>query len=444
MSESAPAGVLCVFAKAPQVGAVKTRLGAGVGAGRAAELARAFLVDSWAMAQGVEAEAVLVLSGEAPLPQLDPMPAIWPQGEGDLGERLERAFQRALRDAPWALAIGTDSPSLPRHFLERAVESLRDGADSIVGPCDDGGYWCLGLSRCPDGLLADLRWSTDETGALTLERLRQRGFSPVLGDRWYDVDEPADLERLAGDLGDHRAPHTRRALEPTLGVVMPTWNEAARIGRRLDELNALGAIDTIVVVDAGSADGTASIAREHPLVTHGTARVIEAPRGRASQMNAGARETSADVLVFLHADCTLPGDSAYWIRRTLSDPEVVAGAFRTWTRDDHDRVMPWLHLADIRSRYADVPYGDQAVFVRRRAFERIGGFRDIPLMEDIELGRRLREEGKVVTVPKSVRVSGRRFVAHPVRDTLIVNLYPMLYAAGVETGTLARWYQAIR
>jgi glycosyltransferase involved in cell wall biosynthesis len=163
-------------------------------------------------------------------------------------------------------------------------------------------------------------------------------------------------------------------------------------------------ISEIIVADGGSRDASLEIARRYPEV-----RWLDAPRGRGPQQNAGARAASGEVLLFLHADVRLPEDAAAHIRRALADQRVVAGAFRTWTvRDEVDARsersrMPGalLHLADLRSRYTGLPYGDQAIFVRREAFDTIGGFPEQPLFEDLELSRRLRRIGEIRTVPRA-------------------------------------------
>ena len=222
-----------------------------------------------------------------------------------------------------------------------------------------------------------------------------------------------------------------------LSVVLPVLDEAARLGRCLATLRAMPGIDEIVVVDGGSRDGSAEIARAVPGV-----RVVAAPRGRGTQLNAGARAALGDVLLFLHADTTPPRDTAAWVARALADPGVVAGAFRirTVADDGPNWLGPLLRLADLRSRWSRLPYGDQAVFVRRAAFARVGGFPDQPLMEDIELARRLRRVGRIRTVPAVVEVSGRRFLARPVRTVLALRLLPLLYRLGVPPARLARLY----
>ena len=157
----------------------------------------------------------------------------------------------------------------------------------------------------------------------------------------------------------------------TISVIVPVLDEEARLGRRLAELAATPGLGEVLVVDGGSADSTVAIAH-----TFSGVRLLSAARGRARQMNAGAAAAVGDVFLFLHADVSLPRDAAAWIVRTLADPRVVAGAFRTWTVPDGapSRLGPLLRLADIRSRVARFPYGDQAIFVRRDAFARAGGF----------------------------------------------------------------------
>jgi rSAM/selenodomain-associated transferase 2 len=226
-----------------------------------------------------------------------------------------------------------------------------------------------------------------------------------------------------------------------LAVVVPVLDEAARIGTRLTELWGLDGVREIVVVDGGSRDRTVEIARSVPGV-----RVIDALRGRGAQLNAGARATTADVLLFLHADAELPPDAMHWIAVALGDPGVVAGAFRIRTVADAGRnwLGPLLRLADLRSRVTRLPYGDQAVFVRRSAFERVGGFPEQPLFEDVELARRLWRIGRIRTVPAEVRISGRRFLQRPLRSLIAMHGFPTLYRLGVPVETLARWYGAPR
>lgn len=247
--------------------------------------------------------------------------------------------------------------------------------------------------------------------------------------------EPSTRVIAVAPSGEHLA--SRMAQACPLSVVIPVLDEEERIGRRLEELGATPGIAEVIVVDGGSADRTVEVARGFRHV-----RVLVAPRGRATQMNAGARGSTGEVLLFQHADVSLPRDAAAQVAKALEVPGVVAGAFRTWTVCEGRRswLGPLLHLADLRSLYTGHPYGDQAIFVRREAFFRVGCFPEQPLLEDLELARRLRGEGRMVTVPARVTVSGRRFLARPIASTAAVWLFPLLYRLGVAPRVLAGLY----
>ena len=237
----------------------------------------------------------------------------------------------------------------------------------------------------------------------------------------------------------------------TISLIVPTFRERRRIGAQLTHLAKLEGVFEVIVVDGASDDGTlAEVERHVPGYAH-TLIPLSGPRGRALQMNRGASHARGDVLWFVHADTEPPPDAIRWVTDTLSDATVAAGAFRThtvvdqvvshwWQRCAHH----WLRLADLRSRYTHLPYGDQAIFLKRRTFERLGGFRSIPLMEDLDLSLRLARVGRIRTVPVSVRVSGRRFLEHPLRDTLLVNVLPLLFRSGVSPERLASLYRDVR
>jgi len=238
----------------------------------------------------------------------------------------------------------------------------------------------------------------------------------------------------AGESSDRR--------KPRVSVIVPILDEERILPQALRRLGELRGVDEVIVVDGGSRDRGPEIAATWAGVT-----LLRAERGRSLQANAGARRAIGEVLLFLHVDVALPADAIAWVNWALRDAAVVAGAFRTWTEADGETRPFWaplLHLADMRSRYSGLPYGDQAIFVRAEVFHAVGGFPEVPLMEDLELSRRLRRAGQIVTVPASVRVSGRRFVARPIFYLFVVNLFPLLYRLGVSAATLSKVYGHIR
>ena len=434
-----------VMAKAPVAGRVKTRLVPVLGAEGAARLARALLEDGLQTLTRLP-WAKLRIAADEPEAFTDFGLPVEDQGTGPLGERLERVLQRALRDGPAALAVGTDAPGLPLELLERARSAL-DRADAVFVPADDGGFVALGLRRCPPGLLADLPWSCEGTLEATEARLRKHGFRVARTRGWFDIDGPADLARLRVEraLGGVRSPAVELLLDhsphaPWLSVVMPVLDEESRLPEALRRLGKVAGVDEILVVDGGSRDRSRAIAESEG------ARVVVAPKGRGPQMNAGAAVARGEALCFLHADVSLPPDAVRQIARALSRPSVVATAFRTLTVDDggDSRWRPWLRVADLRSHAARLPYGDQAVCVRRSVFERIEGFPVQPLFEDVEMARRLQRVGRIARLPGYVQVSGRRFVQRPFRTVALWNVLPTLYRLGLPPSLLERLYGRVR
>jgi rSAM/selenodomain-associated transferase 2 len=224
---------------------------------------------------------------------------------------------------------------------------------------------------------------------------------------------------------------------PAVSVVVPTLNEAAVLARTLEALPT--GFAEVVVADGGSTDATVAIAREHG------ARVTASPPGRGPQMNAGAAAAKGDVLLFLHADTVLPPDAPARIAAALAEAGAVAGAFRLGIDSPDPRLRLIARAANLRTRLTGVPYGDQALFVRRDAFDAAGGFPDVPIMEDVELGRRLKRLGRIVVVPARVRTSARRWEREGiVRTTLRNAVLITLYLLGVHPRRLARWYGHVR
>ncbi len=198
-----------------------------------------------------------------------------------------------------------------------------------------------------------------------------------------------------------------------LSIVIPTLNEAAGIEQNILRALALRP-NEIIVSDGQSQDGTGDLARS------AGATVVTSERGRGRQLNAGARAATGDVLLFLHADCWLESQAAEQIEAVLRDEKVIGGAFQQ--RIDHDRrIFRWLELGNsARVRWRRMPYGDQGIFVRRSAFEAVGGFAEVRLMEDVLLMREIRRRGwRIELLPGPIHVDPRRWLKHGVvRQTL--------------------------
>jgi rSAM/selenodomain-associated transferase 1 len=191
---------VCIFAKPPVPGRVKTRLAQAIGTDRAADLAAAMLHDVWSVVTSTSGVTAVLAAAEPGTFNVDvPHDRVWVQEGCDLGSRIEHILQRGLQTAPAAVALGADTPIVTPLLVRAAVEQLASG-NAVLGPCDDGGFYLLGLSSCPTGLLAGIPWSCERTCAETQARLTAHGMRTVCASTLFDVDTFADLERLQSDL----------------------------------------------------------------------------------------------------------------------------------------------------------------------------------------------------------------------------------------------------
>lgn len=222
-----------------------------------------------------------------------------------------------------------------------------------------------------------------------------------------------------------------------VSVIIPTFNEAAEIAATVRAVRAQQPAE-IVVVDGGSTDATAAEAKEADVV-------MQAPRGRASQMNAGAARACGEFLLFLHADCQLENGALAAAVRCLRRPTVMAGCFSMRVRAA-GRWFRWIDAcASARVRLTGFIYGDQGFCVRRSDFQHLGGFPDVPFLEDVLFSRTLRSRGKMAVLPQRIWVSPRRWLrVGLIRQTLRNWGLTTLAAAGVSPHWLAQFYPAVR
>ncbi|MGO8705049.1 MAG: TIGR04283 family arsenosugar biosynthesis glycosyltransferase [Candidatus Brocadiia bacterium] len=432
-----PESVLIVFTRWPEPGASKTRLIPVLGAAGAADLQRQMALHTISHAREVARRERVALEVRFSGGAADRMQE-WlgggmdcrPQGEGDLGARMEVAFRDAFsRGAARVVLVGTDCPGLEAPVMRAALAALRR-KDLVLGPATDGGYWLIGLRRPAPGLFADMPWSTDSVLERTRDRARSLGLSVRLLEPLRDVDRPEDLP--VWEEAKKRSPS--RLSGANISVVIPTLNEAAQIADRVSELRDVGGIE-VIVVDGGSADGTLDRALA------AGARAYSSPQGRAQQMNLGAARAQSPILLFLHADTRLPEDFAESVRWTLSLEGIVAGAFELRIESPNRALRLIERLANARSRWLQMPYGDQALFLTAEAFRQSGGFPEIPLMEDFNFVRRLKRRGRIAIVPAPVLTSARRWMRRGVfRQTCLNQMLICGCLLGVSPSRLARWY----
>jgi rSAM/selenodomain-associated transferase 2 len=224
-----------------------------------------------------------------------------------------------------------------------------------------------------------------------------------------------------------------------ISIIIPTLNEATTIEKTL-HCAQTGLNVEIIVVDGGSQDNTVELVRALGV------KVILSPQlGRAAQMNAGAAIASGDILLFLHADTHLPPGYDEQVRFALSESEsrVIAGAFELKINGTLPSLRWVEKTVNARSRFFQLPYGDQAIFLQASVLKELGGFPDLPIMEDFEFIRRLKRRGKIAIVPAAILTSSRRWLKLGVfRTTAINQLIILGYFIGISPTKLRHWYRS--
>ncbi len=420
-----------VFGRYPVPGRVKTRLIPALGGVGAANLQRLFTektlhtVRTYALNPEIQIELCFEGGDREKIRRwLGYGPVISSQGQGGIGDRMMNAFRRAFRDGcRRAVLLGTDIPDLKKTHLEEAFDALEEN-DVVMGPSTDGGYWLTGLKR-PVNVFSGIHWGTERVLEETLELATRQGLKTHLLNPLTDIDTPVDLRAW-------RKGAVSRG--PYISIIIPTLNEEDSIRKTIEKAKDPDA--EIIVVDGGSRDQTRALAEAAGV------EVLVSGTGRSIQQNKGARASKGNVLLFLHADTRLPVRYVNHVFETLMPAMTAAGAFqfKTDTRVPLIKAVEW--VTNLRSRVFQLPYGDQALFIKKTVFDSLGGFPAVPLAEDLLLVRKLRKYGRVRIAGAPAVTSGRRWRRLGVlRTTLINQIILFGVTAEVSPRTLARFYR---
>lgn len=228
---------------------------------------------------------------------------------------------------------------------------------------------------------------------------------------------------------------------PAISIIIPVLNEAETIQKTIANLRRLDAAEKaeIIVVDGDPSGGTVNVIEDRFV------RKIISERGRAVQMNCGAEAASGDILLFLHADTRLPGNALPLIREVMADGRFCAGAFDLGFDTKRGIFRITETYVRLRTRLTRIPFGDQALFSRRDYFRRLGGYREIPIMEDVDLMKRIRRlGGRISVIPAKVLTSPRRYEREGILACTFRNwALQALFAVGVSPERLAKRYRPL-
>lgn len=227
-----------------------------------------------------------------------------------------------------------------------------------------------------------------------------------------------------------------KKLMSSISIIIPVLNEVGTIAKTISTAQTGKDIE-IIVVDGGSNDGTIELVKSLDV------KLIYSLPGRSVQMNCGAKAARGNILLFLHGDTFLPLKFDELLIEIIAKPNIIAGAFELGIRGRKRSLRIVERMVNWRSRYLQMPYGDQGIFLSAKIFAEIGGFPEIPIMEDFELIRKLRKRGRIGIVSKPVLTSGRRWQKLGIFKTTLINQVVIIgYLFGVSTKILAQWYRS--
>ena len=439
---------IIVFTRVPEPGLTKTRMMPHLTPRQCAGLHTSFLKDILGECGKCEADIFISYTPEEDREKIVRILGrkwkYFPQkGEG-LGERMYRALQEVLgKGYDACLLCGTDVPELEKKCLDRAFRCLGE-KDVVFGKTRDGGYYLVGMKKPLKEAFSLDTYGHEKVLEETVDGLEKAGYTVGYTETLSDMDTPEDLRgyrsRMRKDRKRKRSSTgTFLARNARISVIVPVYNEETTIEALQRQLLPLKDRCEILFVDGGSTDGTKEkISSEF--------RVLDSEKGRARQMNTGARESTGDILFFLHCDSELPDFPLERIRRVMRDYE--AGCFGIAFHSRNFFMFTCRVISNHRVKDRKVMFGDQGIFIDRDLFFRAGMFPEIPIMEDYQFSLTLKEMGvKLGMADRRIYTSDRRFPEGTIPKLRLMwkmNRLRKMYRDEVPVETISRLYRDVR
>lgn len=365
------------------------------------------------------------------------------QGE-NLGERMYRAFEKVFSYGYTSCVLmGTDIPEIKREYIERAFTVL-EKKEVVFGRTGDGGYYLVGMKKPRKEVFGLDTYGHKNVFAETLRQLHEKrvsvGYTAILN----DMDTPTDLKEYRKRLRKNKKLFQTKTEnyvweQLRISIIIPTYNEEKTIQKLQRQLKPLQKKCEIIFVDGGSTDNTLQ------LIDSGY-RVLHTKKGRAEQMNEGAKSSHGDVLFFLHCDSELPKNPLEEIKKVMKKYE--AGCFGIAFHSHNFFMFTCRVISNHRIKDRKVMFGDQGIFIDRDLFFEVGMFPKLPIMEDYQFSLNLKERKiKLGMTGKRIYTSERRFPKGTIPKLQLMwkmNRLRKMYRDGVDIEIISKLYKDVR
>lgn len=441
---------IVIFTRVPEAGKTKTRLMPHLTPKQCEKLHTCFLKDIRKQCENCSADLFVSYMAETPngeerIKKIMGTQAGYFLQEGEsLGEKMYRAIEKVLAMGyKKCVLIGTDVPEIQTKYLERAFEAL-DEKSVVFGRTLDGGYYLVGMKTPQKEVFGLSSYGHSKVLADTLEVLRKERIKVGFTNMLEDMDTPEDLQGYRTRMRESKTlqeSETGRYLAKIakISIIIPVYNEEKTIVKLQQQLEELKGQCEIIFVDGGSTDRTVKLIQPDY-------RVIYEAKGRAWQMNAGAKESAGDILFFLHCDSELPPRPLAEIRRVMKDHS--AGCFGIAFHSKNFFMWTCRVISNHRIKDRKVMFGDQGIFVDRNLFFKAGMFPELPIMEDYQFSLTLKEmEIRLGMAKRRIYTSDRRFPKGTIPKLRIMwkmNRLRKMYRDGVDIEVISGMYQDVR
>lgn len=437
-----------IFTRVPVPGDTKTRLMPYLSPKQCARLHTCFLRDIAAQCANAQADIFVCYTPDDKGERLQSIfgrdAMYFPQTGTGLGERMSRAIETVLgRDYDACVLIGTDVPELRAADIDDAFRLLCVH-DVVFGPSVDGGYYLVGMRTLQKQVFEAKTYGCGNVLEQTVRPLKERGLSVGYVRVLHDIDERKDIcvfrRRMRKSQVLQRTETGRYLLcNQKISVIVPIYNEETTIEKIQEQLRPLRGRCEIILVDGGSTDRTLSLIEPE-------FRLLHSPKGRANQMNLGAKESQGDILFFLHCDSELPKRPLEEIRAVMKDYQ--AGCFGIAFHSRQFFMWTCRVISNHRVKDRKVMFGDQGIFIERELFFEAGMFPDLPIMEDYQFSLTLKEMGVKLGIAKHrIYTSDRRFPKKMIPKLQMMwkmNRLRKMYRDGVSIDMIAKMYKDVR